>query len=122
MDTSLLARRMSQARRARGLTLQQVADAVGVARSTVQRYERGAIAAPRLPVVQAIAAALGVSAPWLLGQADAPGQPEDAELQEYLQQIKDRPEMRMLFSLTKDATKEDVERAVRIIEALRAGR
>ncbi len=44
---------------------------------------------------------------------------EDEELTEYLQVLKTRPECRMLFQLSKDATKEDVEAAVRIIEALR---
>ena len=44
---------------------------------------------------------------------------EDQELIEYLEVLKTRPEMRMLFQLSKDATKEDVEAAVRIIEALR---
>ena len=43
----------------------------------------------------------------------------DAELAEYLEYLKNRPEMRMLFSTLKGATKEDVEKAVRIIEALR---
>lgn len=44
---------------------------------------------------------------------------DDKELTEYLEILKTRPEMRMLFQLSKDATKEDVEAAVRIIEALR---
>jgi transcriptional regulator with XRE-family HTH domain len=44
---------------------------------------------------------------------------DDEELTEYLEVLKTRPEMRMLFQLSKDATKEDVEAAVRIIEALR---
>ena len=43
----------------------------------------------------------------------------DEELTEYLEILKTRPEMRMLFQLSKAATKEDVEKAVRIIEALR---
>lgn len=44
------------------------------------------------------------------------------ELSEYLEELKNRPEMRMLFSLAKGATKEDVEQAVAIIEALRKGK
>lgn len=44
---------------------------------------------------------------------------DDEELTEYLEILKNRPEIRMLFQLSKDATKEDVEKAVRIIEALR---
>ena len=43
----------------------------------------------------------------------------DTELTGYLEELKNRPEMRMLFSLAKGATKEDVEQAVAIIEALR---
>ena len=34
--------------------------------------------------------------------------------------LRSRSEMRALFSVTKDAPKEDVEKVVRIIEALRA--
>ena len=45
---------------------------------------------------------------------------EDNELTEYLEMLRTRPECRMLFSLTKDATKEDVEKAVAIITALRS--
>ena len=44
---------------------------------------------------------------------------DDEELQEYLEELKNRSEMRMLFSLAKGATKEDVEKAVKIIEALK---
>lgn len=52
-------------------------------------------------------------------QKEKPLVNDDAELTEYLEVLKTRPEMRMLFQLSKDATKEDVETAVRIIEALR---
>ena len=44
---------------------------------------------------------------------------ESNELTEYLEVLRSRPECRMLFSLAKDATKADVEKAVAIIEALR---
>lgn len=42
-----------------------------------------------------------------------------AELREYLEVLRTRPEMRILFNLSKDANKEEVEQAVKIIEALR---
>lgn len=41
------------------------------------------------------------------------------EFTEYLDELRYRPEMRMLFSVSKKATKEDVENAVIIIEMLR---
>lgn len=67
-----------------------------------------------------IANYFGVSVDELIGDAENEKKPlinEDEELTEYLEELKNRPEMRMLFSLTKGATKEDVEKAVRIIEA-----
>lgn len=42
----------------------------------------------------------------------------DPELAEYLEELRTRPEMKMMFDLAKNATKEDVEKAVKIIEAL----
>ena len=43
---------------------------------------------------------------------------DDEELTEYLEELKTRPELRMIFSLTKNATKKDVEKAVKVIEAM----
>lgn len=45
--------------------------------------------------------------------------PTNAELQELLETFHKRPEMKTLFSVTKNATKEDIEKAVKIIEALK---
>ena len=69
---------------------------------------------------EAMADLFGVSESVLLGRPENDLVNADPELTEYLQQLRDRPELRMLFSLTKNATKQDVEAAVRIIEALRA--
>lgn len=43
---------------------------------------------------------------------------DDEELTEYLDALRTRPEIKMMFQLTKDATKEDVEKAVKVIEAM----
>ena len=53
------------------------------------------------------------------GDAQRESRQADSDLQEYLEALRARPEMRMLFSVSKDATKEDIEKAVAIIEALR---
>ena len=42
------------------------------------------------------------------------------ELTAYLEALRDRPEMRALFRLSQNATREDVETAVTILEALRS--
>ena len=70
---------------------------------------------------QKIAAYFGVTVGYLLGkeEKEKPLINGDEELTEYVEMLKNRPECRMLFQLSKNATKEDVEAAVRIIEALR---
>lgn len=42
----------------------------------------------------------------------------DAELAELLETLRNREDMKILFKLAKDATPDDVRRAVKIIEAL----
>lgn len=53
-----------------GMTQGDVAGDVGVAVSTVQRYEAGAIDKLKLPVIQAIARALRVNPDWLMGTTE----------------------------------------------------
>lgn len=60
-------KRIENRRTELGLTLQDIATEVGVAISTIQRYEQGKIGKVKLPVMEAIAAALHVSTDWLLG-------------------------------------------------------
>lgn len=64
--------RISSTRDLRGLTLDDIALAVGVARSTIQRYEKGAIVRVKLPVIESIANALSVNPNWLIGNTDDP--------------------------------------------------
>lgn len=77
---------------------------------------------PRNSTLIKFARYFGVPVDYLLGNTEETKKPtvtEDDGLVEYLEELRSRPEMRMLFSLAKGATKEDVERAVAIIEALR---
>lgn len=60
---------LASLRQAAGLTQQQLADAVGVKQSNIAFWERAA-KPPRGEVLPALAAALGVSIPILLKQAD----------------------------------------------------
>lgn len=57
-------------RKALELTLQDVADRVHVARSTIQRYEAGTISQMKMPVLYSIAHALSVNPEWLIGKSD----------------------------------------------------
>lgn len=64
--------RISSTREMRGLTLDDVATIVGVAKSTIQRYEKGSISKIKLPVLESVANALSVNPNWLIGNTDDP--------------------------------------------------
>ena len=55
------------------LTLEEVANRVGVSRTTVQRWEKGTLQNPGRDKIAALAAALQVSPEYLLGWTDDPG-------------------------------------------------
>ena len=110
--------KLSLLRRQAGMTQAELAERLGISKSSVSMYERGN-REPEFDLLQAMADLFGVSAGVLLGREDEPLVNNDPELTEYLEVLRDRPEMRMLFSITKGAAKEDVEAAVKIIEALR---
>lgn len=70
MDNIAIGKRIKYARELRELSLEQVATAVGVARSTIQRYENGKIEKIKIPVLQSIADALRVNPSWLSCKSD----------------------------------------------------
>lgn len=67
MNNLEIGRRIESRRKELGLTLDDIASTIGVARSTIQRYERGKIDKLKLPVLEAISRVLHVNAGWLLG-------------------------------------------------------
>ena len=69
-DIKMLGERIYQRRKELGLTLQEIADKIGVTKSTIQRYETGKISTPKLPVIESIARAIEANPLWLIGKSD----------------------------------------------------
>ncbi|NFN17867.1 helix-turn-helix transcriptional regulator [Clostridium botulinum] len=72
--------RIQERRKELKLTLQEVGDIVGVASSTIQRYEKGLIAKMKLPVIESIAKAINVNPVWLI-RKDAKKETELADFE-----------------------------------------
>lgn len=93
-----------------------VAKSLGISSGSVTNWKKGV--APNSTTLKKIADYFGVSVDYLLGKESTAQPSEHDELNEYLEEIRTRPEMKMLFSITKNASKEDVEKAVKVIEAM----
>ncbi|WP_061317520.1 helix-turn-helix domain-containing protein [Clostridium botulinum] len=61
-----IGKRIKNRRKDLGFTLKEIGDKVGVASSTIQRYESGAITQYKLPVLESIAKAINVNPVWLI--------------------------------------------------------
>ena len=107
--------------REKGITPGKMCSEVGISRGNLGDLKKERIKSLSAENLSKIAAYFDVSTDYLLGKTDtkksAPVTDKDAELMAYLEELRTRPELKMLFSLTKDASKEDVEASVRIIEA-----
>lgn len=70
MDKQLLGQRIKWARTKREVTLDDMAQKIGINKSTISRYERGEIENPKIPVIDAMANYLHVNPSWLIGKSD----------------------------------------------------
>lgn len=102
------------------LTQEELAEAVGTKKQTIHKYETGIITNIPASKIKLIADVLNTTPAYLMGWEDSDNKSDnnESELEEYLEELRTRPEMKMLFNLTKNATKEDVEKAVKIIEMM----
>ncbi len=95
---------------------------VGVSPSVLTDLKMGRRAGLSAGTANRIASYFGVSVGCLLGQEEVPALINgDEELTEYLQELSTRSEMRMLFHVTKHATREQIEAIVKMVEAMGAG-
>ena len=105
----------------------------GISRSTVTWWKQHKTS-PNSEQVSKLAEYFGVSTDCLLGneQKEKPAQNNvqvrdehdnivvlDKETRDLIDSLRSKPEMKMLFSVSKNATKEDIIRTVKIIEALK---
>lgn len=111
--------KLFQLMKERGINAKQLSQGTGISTGNISDWKSGK-AAPSAKSLAKLSEFFGVTTDYLLGNTDQTKKPlvnDDEELTEYLEQLKTRPEMRMMFQLAKGATKEDVEKAVKIVEA-----
>lgn len=117
--------RIKELREEVGMTQKELADTIGVDRTSIAKWESGASGA-KSEMLEKLASFFSVSTDYLLGRTDrktpAPETQdgsEDREIREYLQMIKDDSKLRMMFDLAKDASLEEIKATVAFLKALR---
>ena len=102
------------------VTPNAVCKELGFSNATATKWKNGS--EPRDTTYQKVSEYFGVSVDYLRNKSDekekAPAGDTDEELNEYLEFLRTDPNYRMMFSLMKGATKEDVEKAVKVIKSL----
>lgn len=106
---------LRQRRQALGMTLKEVADAVGVSEATVSRWESGDIANMKRDKIAALASVLHVSPSVIMGWEEPPAYYTNPDTARYAQEIFINPDLRILFDAAKDSRPEDLRTAAALL-------
>lgn len=112
--------RFEQLRSAKGITKKFIAQSLGRSSTICQDWKQQK-SQPNPEQLRRVAEILDTTPAYLTGETEdpSPTSSPDRELEELLTALREREDMRMLFSLARDASPGDVRQAVKIIEALR---
>lgn len=105
-------------REKRGISQAKLAQDLGVAQSTVGMWENGKNK-PEYDTLLNIAKYFNVSVDYLISENESSALPYDPDTAAAMEEAFDRPEMRALFSVSKNATREDIEKTIAIIKTLK---
>ena len=121
MSNSTIGERIDGLLRERGISGSRMSADLGMSRSFMTELRKGRAKGVNAETAARIADYLGVSTDYLLGKSPTPqltDDPMEQELAGYLEELRSRPEQRMLFSVTRKATRERVEAIVHLIEEM----
>lgn len=112
-----LGERIRKARMIAGLTQDELADATGLSRVVISRYEKGKTD-PSATALISIADALGITVDSLIGRAPIIVPPtEDQEILELREELRKNPQMRILFDISKKSSVRDIRAAVAMLKS-----
>jgi len=115
--------RIAARRKELNMTQEELAKKMGYkSKSSINKIEKESSNVP-LTKLEKVAKALDCDPQYLMGwdEEEKPLVNNDPELTELLESVRDNPDLRMLFSVTKDATPEDIKKTIQIIQMFRDG-
>ena len=103
---------------------QDICDALGIKYTTLSDWVKGK-SYPRIDKIELMANYFGISKSDLVEDHSKDEQSQgyylDPETADFAQELKDRPELKILFSASRKATKEDIEMTIDILNRLTGG-
>ena len=115
-DIELIIKRIRERRTELGLSYQDIADATGLSKSTIQRYETGGIRKVPINQIEELAKALHTTPGYLMGWDESPGYYTDIETAMLAEELKNHPQFRIMFDSTKDLDPETIKKVVEFIQ------
>ena len=109
---------LKQQRIAHGMTQEELGKLVGLQKAAIYKYENGLLINPKRSLIQKLAEIFGVSPAYMMGIEDEGKQTyyNDPETAQLAQELKDRPEFRVLFDSTKDMDPQSVKEIIEFIK------
>lgn len=104
----------------KGVTNYRIAKEIGCSASTVGTWVSGD-KMPSSKYLQLLAGYFGVSTDYLMGTDDTDSQEryEQQEVADMLDEIRKNPDLRTMFSITRNATPEQLRQYINVIKAIR---
>ncbi|MBO5454420.1 MAG: helix-turn-helix transcriptional regulator [Clostridia bacterium] len=117
----MLATRLKELRKSRGLTQKSIADIFNLDTSSICKYESGQ-ATPPSDIVKKFAEFFQVTTDYIYGLDDNPNPPirQNDEVTAKLEELKNGPGYRILCDLIRDASSEDIEKLKIIHDTLKS--
>lgn len=112
-DYILMGKKIYTERKQQNISQKDLAKFVGVAPSTISRYEKGTFDKPKLPVIESISNCLNVNPTWLLGKSEKKHADNDVPKENTVVYHRDGKTKELKF------TKEKMDIVVKMIEAVK---
>ena len=119
-NKKIMASNIQRLMEANDVSRNELAKAVDAPYTTVRDWIKGNTY-PRIDKIERMARFFGVNKSDLVERYTVSNeeQQEDRETREYLQELRDRNEMKMLFKSAKTASKEQIEAIVNLLESMK---
>lgn len=121
MEEMTIYERIKNRRKQLGISVDDVADALGVSRATIYRYESAEIEKVPASIIDKLAAVLQTTPAYLMTWTDDPSMRyyEDNNTAMMAQRLFEDKDMRLLFDAAKDSRPEDLQMATDLLKRLK---